>query len=114
MNRRSFIRNAAASTALIQAAPWCVAANQDAPGESEILGEARRRIEQHRKGHGVVRVRNASMAFRLDHYKAFTRAVLQDVGLSVRFPASLRLVENRAPHAHPAAQAGRSLLAHAG
>src|SRR6266545_7385041 len=60
MNRRTFLRNAAATAALVSSRPcWSAAADPNTPTDSDLLSEAGRRIEQHRKGDGVISVRAA-------------------------------------------------------
>ena len=59
MNRREFLRTGTSAAALLVAAPaWCAESPKQTIGDAEILGESRRRIEQHRKGEGSITVLN--------------------------------------------------------
>jgi endo-1,4-beta-xylanase len=60
VNRRTFLRVGAGSTAWLLSRPaWCAQADQPKPSDADILAEAGLRIEQHRKGDGVILVRDA-------------------------------------------------------
>jgi endo-1,4-beta-xylanase len=60
VNRRSFLKAGSATTALLLAqAAWCAPRDKGKPGDEEILSEAKTRIERHRKGDGVIAVRDS-------------------------------------------------------
>ena len=57
MNRRSFLRTGAASTAILFATPaWCADVEQLPPSDSELLHEARSAIDRHRTTQTTLRV----------------------------------------------------------
>ena len=59
MNRRAFLKAGASSTALLLSHPaWCVQENKAKLTDDDILAQTSARIEQHRKGDGVITVRN--------------------------------------------------------
>ena len=59
MNRRAFLKAGACTAALLLSRPaWCRQAENDKPTDEDILAQTRARIEQHRKGEGVIRVQN--------------------------------------------------------
>ena len=60
MNRRDFIKIGASATALLMHTPaWAAQPGNPLPSDAEILRQAAASIEQHRKGDGVISVRNA-------------------------------------------------------
>jgi len=61
MNRRQFLKTGGAAAALLVSVPaWCAETAKQKPGDGEILTEAGSRIENCRKGEGVIAVRNAN------------------------------------------------------
>jgi len=61
MNRRTFLQRTAAATALLAGRPaWSADPEKHAPQDDEILAQTAARIEQHRKGDGVITVRDAN------------------------------------------------------
>ncbi len=60
MNRRDFLKTGGGSAALLlSASTWCAAAEKAAADDNDILAEARSLIEKHRKGNGIISVRDA-------------------------------------------------------
>ena len=58
MNRRSFIKSAAATTTLLSMPhSWCAPLNNQAGADEDLLNEAKERIAKHRQGDGEVIVR---------------------------------------------------------
>ncbi len=63
LSRRTFLKAGAATAAMLAAAPaWAAGESKPAVSDGEILSQTNERIEQHRKGDGVIRIRNASGA----------------------------------------------------
>ena len=61
MNRRNFLQRTAATTAFLMSRPaWSADPEKRAPQDDEILAQTTERIEQHRKGDGVITVRDAA------------------------------------------------------
>jgi len=61
MNRRLFLKTSAATTAFVLAKPaWAAERGESGPGDAEIMAQTKGRIEQHRKGNGVIVVRDAN------------------------------------------------------
>jgi endo-1,4-beta-xylanase len=60
VNRRTFLKAGTASTAWLLSYPaWCAQEEKAKPTDDEILGQTKARIEQHRKGDGIIIVRNS-------------------------------------------------------
>ena len=60
MNRRNFLKTTAATATLLATRRgWSAAQAKSAPGDDEILAQAKERIEKHRQGDGVIVVRGA-------------------------------------------------------
>ena len=60
VNRRAFLKAGATTTVLLLSHPaWCAEEEKAKPTDNDILAQTRARIEQHRKGDGVITVRNA-------------------------------------------------------
>lgn len=60
MNRREFLKTGGGVGALLLSAPvLCIGAEQASPDTRETLAEAAARIEKHRKGNGMITVRDA-------------------------------------------------------
>ena len=60
MNRRAFLKAGATTTALLLSRPaWCRGEKKAKPTDDDILAQTSARIEQHRKGDGVITVRDA-------------------------------------------------------
>lgn len=63
MSRRTFLKAGAATAAMLAAAPaLAVGESKNAVSDGEILSQTNARTEQHRKGDGFIRIRNASGA----------------------------------------------------
>ena len=61
MNRRTFLKTTAGTTALLMSRPLRGAGQSPKPlSNEELLAQAKARIEQHRKSNGLVTVRNAA------------------------------------------------------
>ncbi len=59
VNRRAFLKAGAATTALLLSRPtWCRGEEKAKPTDEDILAQTSARIEQHRKGDGVITVRD--------------------------------------------------------
>lgn len=60
MNRRTFLSTGASAAALLLSRPaWCATQEDPKPADNEILAQTAARIEQHRKGEGIISVRNS-------------------------------------------------------
>jgi GH35 family endo-1,4-beta-xylanase len=60
VNRRAFLKAGASTTALLLSHPaWCAQERKAKLTDDDILAQTSARIEQHRKGDGVITVRNA-------------------------------------------------------
>ena len=60
VNRRTFLKAGASTTAFLLSHPaWCAQPEKSQPTDDDILAQTRARIEQHRKGDGVIVVRDA-------------------------------------------------------
>jgi endo-1,4-beta-xylanase len=60
VNRRSFLRLGTATTAILLSRPaWCAPSERAKLTDDEILAQTGARIERHRKGDGVILVRNS-------------------------------------------------------
>jgi endo-1,4-beta-xylanase len=60
VNRRTFLKTSAGTTALLLSHPaWCAPKENPNPSDGEILAQSGDRIEQHRKGDGTITVRDA-------------------------------------------------------
>ena len=60
MNRRAFLKSGGSAAALLLSRPaWCAAREKPKAGDQEILAGSAERIEQHRKGDGIIVVRDA-------------------------------------------------------
>jgi endo-1,4-beta-xylanase len=61
VNRRSFLRAGASTTALLfSRAAWCAQEGKAKPTDEKVLAQAKARIERHRQSGGTITVRNAN------------------------------------------------------
>jgi endo-1,4-beta-xylanase len=58
-NRRAFLKTTGAAALVLTGGALVAASAQDKPGDDEILAQCRERIEKHRKGRGVIVLRDA-------------------------------------------------------
>ena len=60
MNRRTFLKAGAGTTALLLSHPaWCAPKDTSNPTDDEILAQSKARIERHRQGDGIILVQTA-------------------------------------------------------